>query len=813
MLKQADFTMIRFTIIIILFSFASKLCGQSNLSDITEKIHWISTSEKDGGRLPVFRKTFEINEVPNYAKLTATALGIYDVEVNGSRVGDQELKPGWTDYRKEVFAQEFDVSRYLRPGINEIRVQLSKGWWAGGISRQTYGRNPLLEFAAIIEIDDNLPMVTDSTWEYAIDGPLLAGDIYDGESYDARLTPRAWTPARVTGMKPVSVYVYNGLEVRVRDKSLWRIPVSITVYKDTIANGTRYGMISPIEILSDTSFKLKKGYKAVVDLGQNMVGWVNFTAKAKKGTLLTLHHGEMLNYNGDHAGRLDDGPGGSVWLHNLRTAKAEIKYYFKGDGHGESWHPRHTFMGFRYVEISASQDVEIFRIEGQPVGSDIEEWGEFECSDENVNKLYSNILWGQRGNFLSVPTDCPQRDERLGWTGDTQIFSKTALYNSNAAEFYRKWMRDMRNSQREDGAFPDIAPYPSFWGYGTAAWGDAGVIVPWNVYEMTGNRKILEENIESMEKWMQWLEDQTETSVSESNPSDRIIYRYCGGGTSTGDWLAYAQLDPRYVSMAYYAYTSNIMTDVCQILGRASRANHYRNLCNEVKREFRMRFLDGDGQLESDSQTAYLLALRLGLLPDSCVQEARNRLRRNIENNNYKLNTGFVGTAFLCPTLSEEGMDDLAYALLLQRENPSWLYSVDQGATTIWERWDSYTIDGGFHKHHWNMNSFNHYAYGVIAEWMYAYMGGIRPALPGFRKILLSPHVDNRPDNHPSLKFQKRINWVKTKTHTPVGDIYSEWHRTSAGNYDFLFIIPKDAEYEVDIPGLTENDTVRIQYR
>lgn len=785
--------------------------AQTGMQDVSDRISWISAGNSVAAHMPVFRKTFRLEKSPSQAILTATALGVYDVEINGVRVGNDELKPGWTDYRKEVLAQKSDVSHLLHKGMNEICVQMSRGWWNGDISRKTYGKNPALEFAAFMDLDGFPFVITDESWECALDGPLIDGDIYNGERYDARLAPRQWMPATIIGRSDVAVLVYDANPVRIRDHSLWRIPESITIYSDTVANGFRYGMISPKAVLGNVPFTLRKGEKAVVDLGQNMVGWINFKAKAKKGTEMTFRHGEMLNFNGDKDGRLDDGPGGSVWSYNLRSAKARVCYTFNGDRRGESWHPRHTFMGFRYVEISASDDVEIMNIEGQPVGSDMIEWGDFECSDKDVNKLYSNIRWGQRGNFLSVPTDCPQRDERLGWTGDTQIFCKTALYNSDASEFYRKWMRDMRNSQREDGAYPDIAPFPNFWGYGTAAWGDAGIIVPWTVYEMTGKKDILEENIESMERWMQWLGQQSDSAISKTNPTDTVRWNHCGAGTHTGDWLAYAPLDPRIVSMAYYAYTSDIMAKTCDVLGRPDDAARYANTGDEVRAEFRKRYLDVDGTLQSDTQTAYLLAFRMNLLPDSCVQAAKDRLRKNIEDNGYKLNTGFVGTALLCPVLSDCGMDDLAYSLLLQHDNPSWLYSIDQGATTVWERWDSYTVEEGFHKHHWNMNSFNHYAYGVIAEWMYEYMGGIRPGSPGFGKVILSPHVDNRPDGHPSLKSQKRIDWAKVKTCTPNGDISSEWRRTPDGHYEFDFILPAGLDYDIDIPGLTDKDIVNVR--
>lgn len=761
---------------------------------------WITANNECAGQsMPIFKQTVELIALPQQAVIEATALGIYDVTINGSRVGCHELKPGWTDYRKEVTFQTHDVTSLLQKGQNEVCIQLSRGWWAGAISRGVYGEHPAMAVMARLIADGQCLAATDSTWLCSLSGPLLMGDIYNGETYDARLHPAGWLPTRTLEDMSMDVVPFEGPIVTIRPEQMWRHPQSITIYHDTIATGTTYGQIRPDRVLGDEPFALHRGETAVVDLGQNMVGWMQFEAKAKGGTVLTLRHGEMLNYNGDRA-RLDDGPGGSVWTYNLRSAAATLHYTFCGNPQGETYHPSHTFMGFRYVAVTASDDVEIRQLTGMVVGSDIREWGEFECSDASINQLYQNIWWGQRGNFLSVPTDCPQRDERLGWTGDTQIFSRTALYQSDVAAFYRKWMRDMRNSQRDDGAYPDIAPYPAFWGYGTSAWGDAGVIVPWNVYEMTGDKAILEENFESMTRWMEWLATQHEDGFTHS-----------GGGTSTGDWLAYDELDRRFVSVAYYAYVAQLMDSVCTALGKTDDAGRYRQLYSDIRDEFQQHYMEADGTLNRTTQTAYLLALRLGLLPEQHRAAARDSLRMKIETNDYKLSTGFVGTGILCSTLSDEDMDDLAYALLLQRKNPSWLYSVDQGATTVWERWDSYTVEGGFHKHHWNMNSFNHYAYGAVAEWLYAYMGGIRPGSPGFGHVVLAPHADRRPADHPTLQYQPRITWMRTKIHTPHGDITSAWRLMDDGHYEYVFTLPAGVTYDIRIPHLQPADKVTVR--
>lgn len=767
----------------------------------------------EGVSMPIFRKTFSLGKLKGKVILRATALGIYTIEINGKPVDGHELKPGWTDYRHEVTFQTIDITSYLYKGTNEIRAQLSHGWWSGKISRGVYGKDVPLAFMAEIEADGKLVASTDASWQCSHDGSLLLGDIYNGEIYDARQGANQWSPVAVWNGTAPKVVPFEGPEVRIRPENMWRLPQTITIYSDTIPTGTTYGMIKTDTILNKPPFTLRRGETAVIDLGQNMVGWISLKAKAAKGTVLTIHHGEMLNYNGDKTNRLDDGPGGSVWTYNLRGARATVEYTFAGNKDGESYHPHHTFMGFRYASITATDDVTIHDIVGQVVGSDITEWGQFECSDASINQLFSNIIWGQRGNFLSVPTDCPQRNERLGWTGDTQIFARTALYNSDAADFYRKWMRDMRNSQDADGAYPDVAPFPNFWGYGTGAWGDAGVIVPWTVYHMTGDKTILKENYESMTKWMQWLSRQSETVAVEGSDADSITYTHIGGLPKTGDWLAYEPLERRYVCTAYYAYVAQLMDSISSALSLPQEAKHYRDLYGDIRSEFQQRYVRPDGTLRKPTQTAYLLALRLGLLEPEHRQAARDSLRAKIENNGYRLSTGFVGTGILCTTLSDEGMDDLAYALLLQRGNPSWLYSIDQGATTVWERWDSYTRENGFHKHHWNMNSFNHYAYGAIAEWMYAYICGIQPAAPGFSRVTLSPHVDRRPANHPSLAFQPRITWARGKTHTPYGDIESEWRHLPNGHYEYQFIVPRGVAYDIYIKDLSDEDIVKVKTR
>ncbi len=772
--------------------------------------------------IPLFRKAFTTKSSVKSAKIYASALGVFDLFLNGQRVGLQqpdgttvydELKPGWTDYRKEICYMSYDVTSLMREGDNVVGAQVSNGWWGGPIAHGVYG-NPSLGFIAKLRIEytdgtiEN--MVTNTDWACSQSGPVLSGDIYNGETYDARRESNWSTPeydasnwcqtAENTEFKG-NIIAFNGQTVRTRD-FLRRTPQDITVYEGIKASGTTYGEINVTRTLGATeALSLKAGETAILDMGQNMVGWIHFTVKGATGTRLRFKFGEMLNDNGD-AGRANDGPGGSLYTYNLRTADATLNYIMKGSEEGETFQPSTTFFGFRFCEITATSDVTFTKLTGEVVGSDIEESASFETSHPDVNQLYSNIQWGQRGNFLSIPTDCPQRDERLGWTADTQIFARAACYNADTRAFYHKWMRDLRNSQNDNGAYPDMAPFCNFWGYGNAAWGDAGVIVPWTVYVMFGDKRILEDNYISMTRYMNWL-----ATLSGDG------YTYNGAGTGMGDWLAYENTDARFVSVCYYAYVAELMSKIAQALSKAVTDNYdtdaqkYATLHENIKAEFQKRYLNGTGQLTVSTQTSYLLALKLGLLPDSSVKEAVNILENKFKNNGYKLSTGFVGTGILNQTLSEVGLDDVAYNLLLQRENPSWLYSIDQGATTIWERWDSYTKEGGFNKHPWIMNSFNHYAYGVVSEWMFRNMGGIETdeEQPGFKHIILQPTPDMR-TTFPN--GQKRITETKVSHHSGYGLIRSEWQYREDGRITYTATVPANTTATLYLPVLESDDAI-----
>lgn len=576
-------------------------------------------------------------------------------------------------------------------------------------------------------------------------------------------------------------------------EALRRYPQTIQIYENTKSNGKTFGSINVIEELTaQNNFVLKAGQTAVIDLGQNASGWVSFTAKGIGGTKLRFRFGEMPNTTGDRS-RGDDGPAGSIYTENLRSAEATLYYTLRGDAEGESFQPTTTYFGFRYVEVTTSADVELTNVIGETVTSAVEEKSSFTTSHEDVNKLYSNVMWGQRSNFVSVPTDCPQRDERMGWTADTQVFSLTGLYNGDTRNFYKKWMRDVRDSQRSDGAYSVIAPY--HWGveYASTGWSEAAIIVPWNVYMMTGDKDILRDNFEANERYMQFL-----TTKSGGG------YQYNGSDPIHGDWVAYVTTDGRYISVCYYAYAADLMARTCRALSEtegdtySQKAEQYEQLFQNIKAEWQSRYLNSTKVPTQATQCGYLMALRYKLLPDDAsISRTRSYLHRAIMNNGYKLNTGFLGTAILNQTLTENGYNDDAYTLLLQRNDPSWLYSVDQGATTIWERWNSYTVAKGFGPV--SMNSFNHYAYGAVAEWMFQYMAGIMPneEQPGFKHFFLQPN----PDTRNVLRYsQKRITEVDADFASDYGQIKAEWQCDGTKEMTYQITIPANTSATLRLP-------------
>jgi alpha-L-rhamnosidase len=666
---------------------------------------------------PYLRRAFSLEAPARTARLYITALGLFEASLNGRRIGDDAFTPGWTDYHQRLQYLVYDVTDLLTPGANALGVILADGWYCGHIEfrgRQRWGDRPKLLAQLMIEgTDGSLQTIaTDGRWKTSV-GPLLMSDILRGESYDARrempgwdkpdFDDRAWTPVETFPDPGVPLVALCGPTVRRQEE--------IAPIADP----------KPIERFSVTRW--------IYDLGQNMVGRVRFKGVGPAGMTVTLRHGEMLN------------PDGSLYTENLRTATATDHYTFRGCDDPavefraeETYEPRFTFHGFRYVELSGyygtpPRDA----VTGIVLHSDIPPTGSFECSDPLINQLQHNIVWGQKGNFLEVPTDCPQRDERLGWTGDAQIFIRTACFNRDVAGFFTKWLNDLADTQTEYGAFSPVAPktIPGA-ADGGPGWADAAIICPWTIYLCYGDWRILETHYPRMARYMEHLQNTSRDGIR--------VHPDTGDWGGFGDWLSInAETPTDLIGTAFYAYSARLMGRIARILGKEADAAQYEELWEQIRAAFCRRFVTADGLITGQTQTAYTLALHFDLLPESLRPAAARELTRNIRQRGMHLSTGFVGTPYLAHALTRAGHLDVAYALLHQKTWPSWLYSVTKGATTIWERWDGWTEEKGFQDP--GMNSFNHYAYGAIGEWLYATVAGIdlSPDQPGYKRIVLRP--------------------------------------------------------------------------
>ena len=657
---------------------------------------------------PYLRKEFPLDKPVRRARMYATARGVYELYVNGSRVGNDVLAPGWTDYDRRIQYQTYDVTPLLAEGPNALGAVLGDGWFAGFFGFDPkhrgalYGARPQLLAQLDVEYEDGTTesLATDGSWRSSA-GPILYSDLLMGESYDARREMPGWTEP---GFDDSGWY---GVETEEIGET------NLVAQPD---EGTRV-----TEELEAKTVTEPEGGRYVFDLGRNMVGWVRLKVEGGAGTKVTLRHAETLN------------PDGTIYTENLRSARQTDTYTLKGEGE-EIYEPRFTFHGFRYVEVTGYPgEPRPGAITGRVVHSATPPSGSFECSSPLVNELQENIVWGQRGNFLSVPTDCPQRDERLGWMGDAQVFVRTASFNMDVAAFFEKWMVDVQDAQSPEGAFPDVAPLlrgskhiDLRWG--APAWGDAGVIVPWTIYRTYGDTRIVERHYDAMARWMAYLR--------EANPD---LIRKNRMGNNYGDWLSpKGDHTPKHLlATAYWAYDAKLMAEMALATGRDEDVTKYRDLNERITAAFEEAFVSPDGRIEGDTQTCYLLALHMGLLPEELRSAAAEHLVRTIEREDWHLSTGFVGVGYLCPVLTEAGYTDVAYRLLENETYPSWGYTIKNGATTIWERWDGWTEENGFQSP--NMNSFNHYSLGSVGEWLYRYVAGIDLATPGYGRIVIRP--------------------------------------------------------------------------
>ena len=738
--------------------------------------------------LPMFAADFTIKKIDN-AKIIFSALGCVDIYINGKRIGNEEMKPGWSDYTKRALYTSTKISEYLVKGKNRVLAVVAPGWYAGRISGGYYGDNPPSFIATIVNGGKEV-ISTDTSWKAKVGGPILTADIWDGEYRDGRKTgydKMSMPDFGISGWKKADKFAYTGEvtqfigpEIRVR-KSLCRKPEYMYIADGVEYNGSYYGKVHKGEENPAYPVKVKTGQKLIIDLGQEIVGRLRLNVSGKRGSVLKVRYAEFLNDSGKKT-RGNDGPEGSLYTINFRSALAKSYYVFAGK-EPVDYAPVFTFFGFRFIELSADDDFTVYDILGEVMGNDIKEIGSIETSDESINKLISNIIWGQRSNYFSVPTDCPQRDERLGWTGDAQAFSVTASYNADVYGFFRKWMQDMRDSQGETGGYADVNPRVGYCQADDAcAWGDAGIIIPYNIYIAYGDKRILTEHYDSMEKYIAGL-------VSK--------YGYSGPIPRYGDWLAYDWCENEYCSSAYFVHDLDLMIYMSNVLGKADRAEHYAALREKALKYFRSHFMKR-GKLVEKTQCNKILALAFNLLDEDYAKQVADELEKQIKDNGDRLSCGFLGTYNLCPALSKYGKDKTAYNLLLQRKEPSWLYSVDQGATTIWERWNSYTKSKGFGDV--GMNSFNHYAYGAIGEWMYRFMAGIEPAEPGFKSIKLQPRIDTRTAEE-LPEGQKNITFVKASYKSASGMIKSEW--STEDGFVYKCSVPKNTIATLELPVTT----------
>ena len=760
-----------------------------------------------------------------------TGLGVFTVAVNGVEVGEEDfLKPGFTHFAKTKYAFCYDVTPLIHTGAgeaNDFSAEVSAGWWRDKIVL-FHGKRSAFRAVLLLRHSDGTEtrIGTDATWlASGAAGPVTHAAIFDGEDYDARLA-RYLPDARVTreaqpaipndefsgeilpligppvrlrhdlAMEPVEAYVWKGVEgadenhfgeVVVRRKLVTRHSLLVTGDGD-------YAAIAPGETL-------------ILDFGQNCAAVPEFVFSAARGVTLTARPAEMLNDgNGDKA-RHCDGPGGSAYVAEYRKARTRARYTFAGTG-DETYRPRFSFFGGRYLSVTADGPVTIRRVRWIPVSSIAAdaETGFLETGDASLNRFIKNVLWGQRSNYLSVPTDCPQRAERLGWTADTQIFAKAACYNADVRDFLRKWMRDMRDSQRPDGGFPGVAPVGMIGANEHQfGWSDAGIIVPYTLWRHYGDAEIVRENWEAMERYVALVEKMKFDSPQARNHqwADWLSLEkletasgraYVGGVKNVPPVKEDALVLWRYLGACYWLQDALMMAEMTDVSERgAVTPRAYHDMASLARAFIRDNFIDpSDGMLIPlfrDMQTPALFALKLGLLDEGPARATRDALLANIRDHGSCLQTGFLGTAMILDVLADQcDAIDVAYTLLLQHGFPSWLYSVDQGATTVWESWDAYTVAHGFSS---GLRSFNHYAYGAIVAWMYRTMAGIRedPKEGGFRHFVLAPHPD------------PRMGHCTARYRSPCGEIESSWRYAEDGKWTWRFTIPAGTTATVIVPG------------
>ncbi len=746
------------------------------LSSAEWKAKWISSgiaSDTVNGIVPMFRKTFDASKKIVSATAFVTARGLYEAQINGKRIGDAFLTPGWTSYNKHLQYQTYDVTSLLATGKNAIGVLLGSGWYRTRLAwvnqKNIYGKETALLFQLAIKYADGTEetVISDNSWKVA-ESHIRYSEIYDGEIQDARQYQNNWAVASF-------------------GDSSWKNAKETNFpshYLNAAINEPikKHETFKPIKVLTSP-----KG-ETILDFGQNLVGWVKFTASGQAGDVIKLYHVEMLDKKG------------VPYFENLRSAKAQATYTLSGKG-TETFEPNFTFFGFRYVKVEGLKNkINPADFTAIALYSDMKATGSFECSNPLVNQLQKNIQWGQKGNFLDVPTDCPQRDERLGWTGDAEVFSRTAAFNFNVNQFFAKWLKDVIADQYDNGAVPYVIPdvlkssgfgSPS----GAAGWSDASIIIPYNMYVVYGDQQLIEKQYSSMKAYLDYMRGVAKNDLWNTGFqfADWLSFRVDDSKEAIGQRSAVT--DNYLVAQCFYAYNVGIMIKTAYLLNKNEEAKEYENLLERIRKAFQKEYMTASGRLISETQTAYILALQFDMLPEAIRPIAVERLENNIKSYGYHLTTGFLGTPFLNSVLTRFGKNDVAYKLLLQETYPSWLYPIKaHGATTIWERWDSMKPDSTFQDP--GMTSFNHYAYGAVGDWMYRTVAGIdtkEAEGAGYKASIVKPQIGGG------------LTFAKASLKTPYGVLASSW-KIENGVFTLAVEVPANTQTTVYFPASSASE-------
>lgn len=748
-----------------------------------------------------YRREFTSSKRVKHASVFATALGIYELHINGKRVGDALFAPGWTDYRQRAYYQAYDVTDLVNSGDNAIGAWVAEGWYSGYVGfglltgmgpnktgRAIYGKTPSLMVQLEIEYEDGSREIigTDRSWKVTGDGPIQAADLLMGEEYDARRELEGWS---------VSGFDDSVWEQAIGAENNGQATADFFEFQNPPAGEGPVRKVStkrnlgfqrpkleafpgvPVRVIEELPAKTVTQLEDdtfVFDLGQNFAGVIRLNIQGKAGQRIRIRYGEMLH------------PDGRLMTENLRKARATDYYTCKGDPNGEVYQPRFTFHGFQFVELAGvTSKPKLTDVTGLVLHSDTPLTSTFHCSDAMVNQLFQNVVWTQRANFFDVPTDCPQRDERMGWTGDAQAYVGTAAYNADIGAFYTKWLRELMESQRPSGAFPGYAPYPfqHGWDFGSA-WADAGVICPWSIWQAYGDTRVIDDCWEPMTKFMQWRKSSSVDGLGVSH------------GNAWGDWLSQGETTPlEYIDTVYLAISSKMMSEMAAATDRDLEAAEYGRQFEATREAFQKKYLQPDGVIRVNTQTAQALALFADLVPERLRSKTAQHLAGMLADNGHHMATGFLGTRPLLPVLSDTGQNDLAVFLLQSREFPSWGYEIQNGATTIWERWDSYTKEDAFGRHNAAMNSFSHYAFGAVCEWMFRSLAGIQSDGPGYQRIKICP----RPPAPGSNAMHAAIDQVSASYDSIRGTIRSDWQIVD-GVFKLGVEIPANTTARVFLP-------------